>query len=115
MSREEKRTKYLLKKYGITTIDYGVLLAKQNYVCSICKEEKTKLGKIKNLCVDHIHVPGYAKMKSEEKKKYVRGLLCFLCNTAIKFEKSGMGRKQLEGMVEYFNEYRFKGECFDHI
>jgi hypothetical protein len=49
-------------------------------------------------------------MSPEEKKKYVRGLACFLCNVSIKYEKSGHGRQILEGMIKYFTKYKFKGE-----
>lgn len=53
-------------------------------------------------------------MPPEEKVKYVRGILCFVCNTGLKgFEKTKDGarnRSQLNGTVEYFQKYKLKGE-----
>jgi hypothetical protein len=49
-------------------------------------------------------------MLPEEKRKYIRGLCCFLCNVAIKFERSGKGRQILNGMVEYFEIHCMKNE-----
>ena len=98
------------KIYGITPQEWAIILLYQNGKCAICKEALTKDGKLKRICVDHIHAPKFKKMSQEDKRKYVRGGLCFLCNTAIKFEKSGKGRQMLEGMVDYFNKYSFKGE-----
>ncbi len=53
-------------------------------------------------------------MEVREKSYFVRGALCFLCNTAIKgFDKTCDGkenRKRLEGTYRYFQEYHLKGE-----
>jgi hypothetical protein len=105
------RERRLYLTYGLTLEAYQNLLEQQDYKCAICKEDKTKTGKTKVLCVDHIHVRGFKKLEPEEKIKYVRGLLCFLCNTSIKFERSGMGRRMAEGMNRYFHKYKFKGEA----
>lgn len=58
---------------------FRALLAKQNYVCAICKQPETSTyrrgpnpNKVRDLCVDHCHATGK-----------VRGLLCDYCNVMI--------------------------------
>lgn len=62
----------LKKKYGITLDDYDDLLEKQNGVCGICHLPEPESSRFNYLCVDHDHNTGY-----------VRGLLCYNCNTAL--------------------------------
>ncbi len=66
---------YLLRTYGITSVDYARMLEEQNGVCYICYRKNIilKKGMHKgNLCVDHCHDTGR-----------VRGLLCHNCNRAL--------------------------------
>lgn len=63
----DKRNKYLLKTYGITSAQYEELLAKQDGCCAICKQHHTKFKM--RLSVDHCHYT-----------MEIRGLLCFVCN-----------------------------------
>jgi len=58
----------LLKRYGISWLEYELRLALQNGVCAICRKEPKR----RMLCVDHCHVTGK-----------VRGLLCTRCNAAL--------------------------------
>lgn len=110
MTLKEKNNR-LLKTYGITLEDWNYLYDKQQGKCCICKQSPEVCGR---LCIDHIHQKGFKKMTSEEKKIYIRGLLCYLCNTGIKgFDKTCSGeknRKRLLGTIEYFNKYSLKGE-----
>lgn len=68
-----------LKKYGLSLEEWQVILDRQNGVCAVCKLEPTK-GR---LCIDHFHVKKWKKMPPEQRKLYVRGLLCFRCNTTF--------------------------------
>lgn len=66
-----------LRKYGLTPEQFDALLASQNGVCAICGKPETtrqphRVSGLDPLAVDHDHVTGK-----------VRGLLCFMCNTAI--------------------------------
>ncbi|MHB8407951.1 MAG: endonuclease domain-containing protein [Acidiferrobacterales bacterium] len=64
-----------VRYYGLTLEDYYRMLREQDHRCAICGNEE-----VKQLAVDHEHVEGWAQMLPEERKKYVRGLLCILCN-----------------------------------
>jgi len=61
----------LLRKYGLTEIQYQEMTLKQDGRCAICSRHKDNL-KWKKLVIDHCH-----------QTKKVRGLLCNNCNTAI--------------------------------
>lgn len=104
----KQRDKYLLKNYGISLEEYNTKLKQQNGVCACCNTLQPRM------CVDHIHVLGYKKMPPEEKKKYVRGIVCFYCNTSFKvFERTKDGQRNralLNGVNQYFHYYTLKGE-----
>lgn len=56
---DEKRNKYLLKKYGITEEEYEARLKEQGGCCYICKRPQSVFSK--RLAVDHCH--GHKKVK----------------------------------------------------
>lgn len=105
LEQNNKKIIYIYKTYGINDFQYYKMLT---HGCEICGR---KTGR---LCVDHIHVRNFKKMLPSEKRKYVRGLLCFMCNTALKgFEKTCDGKRnrlQLDGTYKYFQKYCLKGE-----
>lgn len=118
MNKEDKKLrndilqkhKRLVNTYGITYGEWLQLKIDQDGVCAICKT----LPKNEVLCVDHLHIKDYKKLPIEEKKKYVRGLLCFQCNTAFgRIERRKDPRKLLESIVQYFNKYPIKGDIVD--
>lgn len=105
--KEKQKNNRLYKTYGITLDDWKDMYKKQGGVCEICKT----LPKSGVLCVDHIHKKGYKKMPPEEKKKYVRALVCFLCNTVFgRIERRQDPRKVLNNINIYFSKYKLKGE-----
>lgn len=89
-----------LKKYGIDTGEYELLLDKQGGVCAICLnlESRThhRTGKIFSLTVDHDHQTGT-----------VRGLLCTKCNRAL----GALGDTQ--EMISRVLMYLAKGEGYE--
>lgn len=98
-------TPVTLKKYGLTLIDWLEILNRQNGVCAVCKREPTT-GR---LCVDHEHVRGFKNMSPENKRKHVRGLLCFVCNRyyvgrAITTEKSA-------NVLLYLQDYEMRKDA----
>lgn len=110
ISKDEQKNKRLYQTYGITLEEWTEMFENQQKVCWICKT----LPPTGRLSVDHIHIKGFKKMEPNDKKQYVRGLLCFLCNVLVgKFERTNnvqINRKRLFGVVDYFKVYRMKGE-----
>jgi hypothetical protein len=56
--------------YGITLIDYEMMLAAQDHCCSICRVHESNFDRA--LAVDHCHATNR-----------IRGLLCNRCNRGI--------------------------------
>jgi hypothetical protein len=85
MNREKdryiKRVSAYMVKYGLSIEAYNQLFAQQAGCCAICKKHQSELKK--GLVVDHKHIEGYKQLPPEEKVKYVRGLLCELCNIGL--------------------------------
>jgi hypothetical protein len=107
-NKEKQKDQRLRKTYGITLDEFNQKLAEQGNGCAVCGRKDGRL------CQDHIHVKGFKQMKPEEKRKYLRGIACFMCNTGFKgFEKTIDGnrnRLSLEGTYKYFQTYKLKGE-----
>ena len=101
--QQQDRRRYLT--YGVTAEDWKQL---SQYGCQICGRTEGRI------CVDHIHQKGFKKMPPEEKRKYVRGALCYMCNVGLKgFDKTKDGkqnRNRLEGTYRYFQIHALKGE-----
>jgi hypothetical protein len=92
-----------LKKYGLSEDEWRAILERQGGVCAVCKQEP-KRGR---LCIDHYHVKGWKKMPPECRKTWVRGLLCFRCNTT--FVGRGVSIERSQNVVLYlqaFEAYR---------
>lgn len=77
----------LRAKYGITLVDYNLLLAAQGGTCATC-DATTGDSRGRSLHVDHDHASGE-----------VRGLLCSNCNTAI--GKAGDDPVHLRRLADY--------------
>lgn len=91
-------TKQTLNRYGLTEEEWYELYFKYGGACHICK--KVPNGR---LCVDHEHIRGWKKMPSSERKRYVRGLLCYVCNSRILTR--GVTIEKLENAVAYLKEW----------
>ncbi len=65
-----------LRKYGLPREAWAGLLAAQGGVCAICGREPPS-GR---LVIDHEHVPKWKRLAPNERRRYVRGLLCWTCN-----------------------------------
>jgi hypothetical protein len=89
-----------LAKYGLTAQDFKIMLYNQGGVCGICKKESTS-GRLN---VDHEHIKGWKKLPPEERKKYCRGLLCYICNNRLMTK--GVTEEKLLSAVYYMQRYR---------
>jgi hypothetical protein len=71
-----------LATYGLTQDEWIALLKEQGWVCPICQlgNDRPRSGKQALWNTDHEHVPGWAKLPPEERKRHVRGVLCYHCN-----------------------------------
>lgn len=65
-----------LRRYGITALEWLELLARQGWRCPIC----LKHARLVKLNTDHDHVPRWKYMAPDERRRYVRGVLCAYCN-----------------------------------
>lgn len=106
-TKEELKDKRLQDTYGITLAEWEEMLLLQNNVCAMCKT----MPNSGVLCVDHIHIAGYKKMEPQQKKKYVRALVCFLCNTSFgRIERRKNPRQLLSYIVDFFSKHPMKGD-----
>ena len=100
----EQMTPQTLKKYGMTWDEYMAFVSFQRMACPLCKKD---LGE--HVVVDHEHVPKWKKMKPEQRKKYVRGLVHRYCNKfllgrAVTLEKAC-------NVADYLLAYEKRKEC----
>lgn len=86
------------KMYGLTIDDWDRMLIEQFGRCGNPACGVSLTGR-KEPHVDHVHVDGFAQMPLEEKRKFVRGLLCHRCNSGIGDFKDDSGL--LRGAAEY--------------
>jgi hypothetical protein len=92
-------TKQTLKRYGLSLEEWQAMADEQNHACYVCCVPPKK-GR---LCIDHQHVRGWKKMPPEKRKLYVRGLLCFLCNT--QYLGRGITIAKAHKIVEYLERF----------
>lgn len=88
-----------LKRYGLSEAEWRVMAEEQRSACFVC-EQVPKRGR---LCIDHEHVKSWKHMPPEQRKLYVRGLLCFRCNTT--FVGRGVTIHRAEKVAEYLKRY----------
>lgn len=65
-----------LRRYGLTEVEWRAILDRQGGACAVCRRVPTT-GR---LCIDHEHAKGWKKMPPDQRKLFVRGLLCWVCN-----------------------------------
>jgi hypothetical protein len=93
------RERHLLNSYGLTLDEYEAISKAQGGVCAVCGRPP----KTRSLHVDHEHVKGYNKLPPSERRKYIRGLLCFTCNWI--FLSRGISLEKARKMVCYLENY----------
>lgn len=88
-----------LKKYGLSEAEWREHLERQGGVCYVCEKEPGT-GR---LCIDHEHVKGWKKLPPQQRKLFVRGLLCWVCNAHFLFR--GMTIRKSTRVTEYLTVY----------
>ena len=66
-----------LKKYGLTRVEWLAILKRQGWVCAIC-ERVPASGR---WVTDHEHVRKFKKLPFNQRRWYVRGIICSFCNS----------------------------------
>lgn len=94
-----------LKKYGLTLMEWQSLYQHLKGKCPIC--ERPFDDKVRP-CVDHLHVKRYKKLRPEQKRKYVRGILCVYCNRRL--VAKGMTTRRAYNVYEYLRKFDEKLE-----
>ena len=88
-NKEKRLANLLWHRYGISLIDYEIMLHRQEGKCAIC-------SKVMNPpCVDHCHTT-----------KEVRGLLCRSCNKAL--GTFGDDLEGIQNVVKYLETFLAK-------
>jgi hypothetical protein len=88
-----------LKKYGLTAVEWFALLAGQGWRCPVCR----KSGRGVRWNSDHDHVPGWKLMGPDDRKRYVRGVLCAYCNH--RRVNSRMSAAEAQRIADYLAAY----------
>jgi hypothetical protein len=94
-----------LRRYGLTTDEWLALLAAQGWRCPVCQ----KSGASVRWNTDHDHVPGWKRKTAEERKQYVRGVLCAYCN--YRRVNSRMSAEEAERIARYLAAYEARREA----
>lgn len=91
--------KATFRRYGLSPKEWQAILDSQGGACFICQ----RVPKTGRLCVDHEHAPGWEKMPAEKRKLFVRGLLCWVCNSY--YAARGITVAKAARLTEYLKLY----------
>lgn len=87
-----------LRRYGLAVDEWLALLAAQGWACPICEKHR---GVKWN--TDHDHVSGWKHKSPEQRKRFVRGVLCAYCNH--RRVNSRMGAAEAGRIARYLAAY----------
>ncbi len=88
-----------LEKYGLSRLDFKMLLESQNGICPVCE----KVPSTGRWYIDHEHVKGWKNMPAEKRKLYVRGVLCYFCNRF--YLAKAMTKVKAKNIIKYLDDY----------
>lgn len=97
-------TQETLKRYGLTELDWLMILADQGWVCPIMGETPST-GRF---VIDHEHVRGWKALPPEERKKYVRGIVSWYANHA--YLGRGISVERAERVAHFLRRYEERRE-----
>jgi len=75
------------------------MLDAQGGTCAVCDKVPANGG----LHIDHDHVRGWKQMSPENRKRYVRGLACWHCNSV--WLRRGATPEKLRRAAEFLEQY----------
>lgn len=88
-----------LRRYGLTEAEWKAELDAQGGVCAIC-------GSVPPsgiLHIDHDHVRGFKTMQPWQRKKFIRGLICWFDNSVM--VRRGATPARLRAAAAYLEKY----------
>lgn len=91
-------------RYGITVDEWLALLHNQGWMCPICTKHRGV-----QWTTDHEHVRGWKSMPPEERRRYVRGILCRHCNWKV--VHSRLTSAQARRIAEYIEAYEARRDA----
>ena len=92
-----------LARYGMNREDWLTLLAAQDWRCPICLRKNGRWN------VDHEHVPGWKHLDDENRKRHVRGILCWHCNhTKV---HSTLDARETQRIADYIAAYEARRDA----
>jgi hypothetical protein len=94
-----------LKRYGLTIEEWRQLPGIAQGSCFICHQ----LPKSGRLCIDHEHVKGWKAMPPAKRKLFVRGAVCWRCNTT--FLGRGINVDRANNVVTYLRMFEGRRPC----
>lgn len=68
-----------LRRYGLSMEEWEGMITEAQFACACCGKAPSS-GR---LFIDHEHVRGWKNMEAEDRKQYVRGLACYVCNRFV--------------------------------
>ena len=95
-------TQATLMKYGGSFPRWTALLKAQGGRCGACKT----IPPSHKLNIDHQHVRGFKNLLPISKWKYVRGLVCYMCNHYR--VARGATPENLRGAADYLERYLWR-------
>jgi hypothetical protein len=93
-----------VSRYGITVDEWLALLHNQGWCCPICRKHRGV-----KWTTDHEHVRGWSKMPPEQRRRYVRGVLCRHCNWKV--VHSRLSAEQARRIAAYLEAYEARRDA----
>jgi hypothetical protein len=88
-----------LAKYGLTLVEWQGIMKRQGGGCGVCGVVPAS----GTLHIDHEHVRLWRRMKPSARRKYVRGVACWKCNSV--WLRRGATPELLRAAAKYLAAY----------
>jgi hypothetical protein len=97
-----------LRKYGLTELEWLEMLAAQGWKCPVCGRRVARYN------TDHEHVPTWKLKTPQERKVFVRGILCAYDN--YRMVPSLLNAETAQRMAVYLHRYeKRRQECLSGL